>query len=1327
MGVMGARLRRFGLMVMSCVLVCVLGVVATSASAAPFGSWGSEAEQLETPSGVAVDATGNVYVGDLGNNRVDKWDGSGSWLSAWGAGVADGAATMQVCTEVCRSASQTSAPEALELPTGVAVDNDPLSSSYGDVYVVDAGHSRVEKFTPSGSLLLMFGGKVNAESAPVNQDVCEVGEKCNLYAETGTANGEFSPLGTGGRSSFIAVGSDGAVYVGDKARVEVFEPSGAWKEDISLAGLSTEARPTALAVDNSGNIFVKDAGVTGVRELEPNGTEKAVKFDEGSAAVTALAVDTATGGLFVGDSSGGFHINQYDANGKLLASFGAGTVSGENRGLAFSSATGEVYASDAYTGFYDGAGEPPVEGIWAIPVPPQGPLVDSQSATPELRGAATLEAHVNPEGSETTVHFEYVDDAHFKESGFTSATSTTPVLLPSGFEDQLVSTHLTLVPGTVYRYRVVASSAQGTDTSVEQSFQEIPPAQIVGPSAENVASTSATIGVSIDPLGAHTTYRLEVTNGSDQRVLSGDAGEGMSYVKLTRHVQELQPATTYRVRVVTSNEVGTWQSEASFITQAVASELTLPDGRAWEMVTPVDKRGARFEPEPTNGSGVGYVEAASDGHGLAYEAREPVTENPRASVFNNAVIAQRGPSGWSSQEFLLSEKLTEEEHAEVPSSGLGDTMVSALSSDLSGAVVEPSPSFLTPLGPEAPGAAQASERTLYLHDNADDTYLPLVTSADVPAGTAFGGNPGPHGSSVEQQVRFIAATPDLSHVLFASPLRLTPEAVEGSCVEEYKECETNIFEWSGGHIELVSILPNGEPLPHSNGLRSGEVGRSDGLNVVGALSNDGRRVVWAASVGPYSEEEPHTSYVRDMVEGKTEQFGGQFSLYEGASADGSRVFYLEHGELYVFEFANDTTTQVTASHLDGEVKAGVIDGFIMNASEDGSRIYYAASGVLAPGAIAGEPNLYLSHYDGSSWKTSFVATLSKADDFSKFARQFFTQEPKEWHQVDGPVSRASHDGRYLAFMSNRSLTGYDNLDAVSGEADEEVYLYDATTGALRCVSCNPTGARPIGIYVHTLVSYEGALPLVDVRGFWGEHWLAGFLPQWHKDPTAWGLGNFATFRYQPRYLSDSGRMFFDSSDALVPQDTNGLMDVYEYEPSGVGGCSSDGVTFSSVSQGCADLISSGTSSEESAFMDASENGDDAFFVTNEKLVLEDVDTTGDVYDAHVCTTAVPCHPAPVVPPACTTGDSCKSSPSPQPELFGPSPSETFNGTGNVSQQAAKPKPKSKPRACGKGRQRKHGKCVLSKPRERGHKQRAVRRGGHVVSATRTGKRTRRGK
>jgi hypothetical protein len=200
--------------------------------------------------------------------------------------------------------------------------------------------------------------------------------------------------------------------------------------------------------------------------------------------------------------------------------------------------------------------------------------------------------------------------------------------------------------------------------------------------------------------------------------------------------------------------------------------------------------------------------------------------------------------------------------------------------------------------------------------------------------------------------------------------------------------------------------------------------------------------------------------------------------------------------------------------------------------------------------------------------------------------------------------------------------------------------------------------------------------LVNRNDGWQRHWLAGSVPGWRD-----GLGGPAL--YQPRYLSDSGRLFFESPDALVPQDTNGLEDVYEYEPEGAPAnspytCTDASATFSARSGGCVNLISSGSSSAESTFFDASENGDSAFFVTSAKLSAADYDTTYDVYDARVCSSEAPCPVSPVSPPPCTSGDSCKAAPSPQPEIFGPAPSATFSGTGNITASVSKPiiKPKT---------------------------------------------------
>jgi hypothetical protein len=189
------------------------------------------------------------------------------------------------------------------------------------------------------------------------------------------------------------------------------------------------------------------------------------------------------------------------------------------------------------------------------------------------------------------------------------------------------------------------------------------------------------------------------------------------------------------------------------------------------------------------------------------------------------------------------------------------------------------------------------------------------------------------------------------------------------------------------------------------------------------------------------------------------------------------------------------------------------------------------------------------------------------------------------------------------------------------------------------------------------------------RVWTGTTWLAANVPGWTPYQTGRAL-------YQSRYLSDTGRLFFNSSDALVPQDVNGTEDVYQYEPPGVGDCSTSSVAFSERSGGCVGLISSGTSPEESAFLDASETGGDVFFLTAARLAPQDFDTTLDIYDAHECTSFSPCIPTPAAqPPPCTTEASCKAAPLPQPQIFGTGPSETFTGAGNI---LAPPPPASKP-------------------------------------------------
>src|ERR1700685_3423228 len=110
---------------------------------ASFGGPGSGPGELEGPEGVAVnDATGNVYVADTGNDRIDEFEPDGAFVRAWGWGVAGGR-KFETCTTECQKGLSGSAPGEFVSPAFIAVDN---SGSAGDVYVSDSSDNIGSEF-----------------------------------------------------------------------------------------------------------------------------------------------------------------------------------------------------------------------------------------------------------------------------------------------------------------------------------------------------------------------------------------------------------------------------------------------------------------------------------------------------------------------------------------------------------------------------------------------------------------------------------------------------------------------------------------------------------------------------------------------------------------------------------------------------------------------------------------------------------------------------------------------------------------------------------------------------------------------------------------------------------------------------------------------------------------------------------------------------------------------------------------------------------------------------------------------------------------------------
>jgi hypothetical protein len=399
--------------------------------------------------------------------------------------------------------------------------------------------------------------------------------------------------------------------------------------------------------------------------------------------------------------------------------------------------------------------------------------------------------------------------------------------------------------------------------------------------------------------------------------------------------------------------------------------------------------------------------------------------------------------------------------------------------------------------------------------------------------------------------------------------------------------------------------------------------------------------------------------------------GGAFSLVNvnpgarlaapggAVSNDGSRVYFTEAGKLWLREGAG-------APH---ELAAGAA---FQTATPDGALAFYAAEEKLFRYAAAAHTSTDLTpsggvigvlgaSEDGSRvyYATAAGVFLWNAGTTTPVIAMPGAAQPSDYPPATA-TARVSPDGNRLLFLSQARLTGYDNTDAATGLPDSEVFLYEAGGGGtLRCLSCNPTGERPSG---------PSTIPGAIANGREG----------------AATESEIVTDAYKPRVLSTTpNRVFFDSEDALVPLDTNKASDVYQWEAQGTGSCAK--------AAGCLSLLSSGTDSQGASFVDASESGEDAYFLTFASLVSADPGSA-DIYDARINGGF-----ALLNPPIPCEGDACQPLPIPPED---PTVGTLIPGPGNP--------PVHFPTVpCKSGFVRKHGKCVKKPPH---HKNRHHKRG-----------------
>jgi hypothetical protein len=487
---------------------------------------------------------------------------------------------------------------------------------------------------------------------------------------------------------------------------------------------------------------------------------------------------------------------------------------------------------------------------------------------------------------------------------------------------------------------------------------------------------------------------------------------------------------------------------------------------------------------------------------------------------------------------------------------------------------------------------------------------------------------------------------------------------------EIKAGEQNsyLYQVNDGQLGLVDVLPKGEVAPDATFGAPPLAGPEDNApDFDGVVSSDGQRLFWT---------DLRTGIVYVRVGGVvTVQVSAGAARYWASGGDGRYAFYEEDGGLYRFDDVKG----------EWETLAGAGGGVlgVLGNGEDGETAYFIAEGILA-GAnaggqepVEGQPNLYLWRHGSGP---VFIATLSMKDGevadpygpaaLSEAGAGGNFLHIGDWQPALGQRTAAvTGSGNSMVFVSNQRLpvVGYPNGYRNGGL--DEVYLYEAAVNRLFCVSCSASTEVPSG-------SLFGA---------------AAFLPISWSDTA------------QPEWISSDGdRVFFDSAAPLVSQDTNGKVDVYEWEREGTGSCEpGDG-----ENGGCVYLLSRGTSEAGSWLVGASANGSDVFMVTRAQLVAADGNDADDLYDARVEGVE------PVAPPACT-GTGCQGVPAPPPPFATPA-SVTFEGPGNFAPAPPAPTTKvvSKAVKCPKGLVHKDAKCVRKhkpKTKSKAHTKRLARR------------------
>jgi hypothetical protein len=878
-----------------------------------------------------------------------------------------------------------------------------------------------------------------------------------------------------------------------------------------------------------------------------------------------------------------------------------------------------------------------------------------------------------------------------------------------------------LNPHKSYTVKLVATNAGGTEEQSAAPFSTagIPPTLTGEIPSIPRSDHEVTVRAIVNPHNsALTTCRFDyglTTAYGQSASCKGATPEDNEGHTVEADLSGLQSDSTYHFQFVGGNGVGANLQTGDAEFQTLAEESSepcsnepirveqqsefLPDCRAYEQVSPVDKNGAniiRYSPS---------TRTSVDGDAASYAALTAFGD-VHGTGLSSEYLSSRTPTGWSTHGITpLVGPTTIQIVATTTAYYPGD-----LSSNLDRGV------FASPM-PITDSSPVRGVSNLYLRD---DLLEPgpgdyqLITACPLceeqPGQTMLGPRTGNAGLDVRFVPALAGASPDLGHIAFESIYNLTANASPqpATCGTAHAFfpppsplfCNQRLYEWDHGALRLAGVLPDGTPAdiseagasalgsvraPHvvsdgsdghsrvfflqptdSFGHTASELGegfpalevvsaeegnlfmRLDGTSTV-QLNLSERTDCGSEAAGEAPKNPPACSGTPDPDE---------FSpvAYLDASTDGRRVFFMttqaltddatpgNNHQIYMYDDSQPASDphNLTLLNPDKEPTDGSDAAGMIGVSEDGQYAYFiSANQILAGHHLLNSESVIDLWHNGKVTEVSTVSGGIRENLLAGTAAQI------NMHQA-----RLTPDGKHLLYSTfgqgspRMGPTGYDHGHCTNefGNGCRELYVYSADTPEIQCASCRPDGAPAKFFDENQQLSMASAF-------------------------TERESGAAHSTEHLNRALSADGHyVFFSTAEPLVPRDTDGAVDAYRYD----------------TQTGQTSLVSSGTDGNGSWFLEASEDGEDVFFISSEALAGYDTDSAYDLYDAR----SGGGFPEPVPHPSICTGESCQGSGAPAP----PSPLIGSDNEGRGNESTVRRCPKGTQRVKARGRTR----CIRRK-------------------------------